>query len=41
MIIIAIISIVLYSTDKGEHTVLYRINDNVDTHMHGRTEGME
>ena len=40
MIIIAIISTVLYLTDKGEHTVLYRINNNVDTHIHGHTEGM-
>ena len=40
MIIIAIISIALYLTDKGEHTVLYRINNNVDTHIHGHTEGM-
>ena len=40
MIIIVIISIALYLTDKIEHTVLYRINNNVDTHIHGHTEGM-
>ena len=29
VIIIAVISIVPYLTDKGEHTTLYKINNNV------------
>lgn len=29
MIIIAVISVALYLTNKGEHAVLYKINKNV------------
>ena len=28
-IILAVISVALYLTDKGEHTALYKINENV------------
>ena len=29
MIMLAVISIALYLTDKGEHTALYKINKNI------------